>query len=59
MAAEMDGMIENFREQWTPLQVLLTGGDAFFFDKKLKNSIFVLPDLTAYGLNRILEFNVQ
>ena len=59
MTAEMDGIIESFREQWPPLQTVLTGGDAFFFDKKLKNSIFVLPDLTAYGLNRILEFNVQ
>ncbi len=59
MIAEMDGMIESFRKHWSPMQVILTGGDAFFFDKKLKNSIFVLPDLTAYGLNRILEFNVQ
>jgi len=59
MTAEMDGIIESFREQWNPLQTILTGGDAFFFDKKLKNSIFVLPDLTAHGLNRILEFNVH
>ncbi len=56
--AEVDGIIDIFREKYNGLQVIITGGDAFFFDKKLKNSIFVLPELTAFGLNRILKFNV-
>jgi len=56
---EMDGIINKFRSAFGSLRVIITGGDAFFFDKKLKNSIFVLPELTAIGLNRILEFNVH
>jgi GT2 family glycosyltransferase len=39
------------------LKVIITGGDAEFFDKKLKNSFFVNFNLTALGLNRILEYN--
>ncbi len=56
--AEVDGIIDRFGKAYHDLQVIITGGDAFFFDKKLKNSIFVLPELTAFGLNRILTFNV-
>ena len=56
--AEVDGMIDLFGKAYNDLQIIITGGDAFFFDKKLKNSIFVLPELTAFGLNRILTFNV-
>ncbi len=59
MLTEIDGTIDRFAGKRQDMKTILTGGDAFFFDKKLKNSIFVLPDLTAYGLNRILEFNAQ
>ncbi len=59
MVAEIDGTIDRFAGKRQEMKTILTGGDAFFFDKKLKNSIFVLPYLTAHGLNRILEFNVQ
>ena len=57
--AEVEGIIERFKKDFNKLQVIITGGDAFFFDKKLKSSIFAFPDLTAFGLNRILIFNVQ
>jgi len=36
----------------------MTGGDAMFFDKKLKNFIFVDLDLNLHGLYRILDYNV-
>jgi len=55
--AEVDGMIDRLKKDYTPLVTIITGGDADFFDKNLKNSIFVRPDLVATGLNRILEFN--
>ena len=54
---EIDGIINEFREQFNPLKIVLTGGDSIFFEKKLKNSIFVDSNLVLKGLNQILEFN--
>jgi type III pantothenate kinase len=57
VAFEVDKAIDTFKEFYTNLKVIITGGDADFFDKKLKNSFFVNFNLTALGLNRILEYN--
>jgi type III pantothenate kinase len=54
---EIDKAIDTFKEFYKNLKVIITGGDAEFFDKKLKNSFFVNFNLTALGLNRILEYN--
>jgi len=54
---EVDRAIETFKEFYTNLKVIITGGNAEFFDKKLKNSFFVHFNLIALGLNRILEYN--
>jgi type III pantothenate kinase len=54
---EVDKTIDNFKEFYSNLKVIITGGDANFFDKKLKNSFFVHFNLIALGLNRILEYN--
>lgn len=54
---EVDKTIEAFKEFYKNLKVIITGGDADFFDKKLKNSFFVNFNLLALGLNRILEYN--
>jgi type III pantothenate kinase len=56
---ELDGYINAKKKRYSDLQVLMTGGDALFFDKKLKNSIFVDLNLNLYGLHRILEYNVD
>jgi type III pantothenate kinase len=56
---EMDTMIDRIRDQWIDCKVVLTGGDSFFFDQKLKNTIFVMFELTLLGLNRILEYNAE
>jgi len=36
---------------------VVTGGDYFFFEKELKNSIFANPNLVLIGLNEILDYN--
>ena len=59
MIFEIDGMIDHVRQDWPECQVILTGGDLFFFDKKLKNTIFVKFEITLIGLNRILEYNAE
>jgi len=56
---EIDAYIFSIKEKYADLKVFLTGGDAFFFDKRLKNSIFVQPNLIYYGLNQILIYNAK
>jgi type III pantothenate kinase len=54
---EIEGYIDYLTKKFNNLKVIFTGGDTFFFDKKLKNTIFAQPNLVHIGLNRILEFN--
>ncbi len=56
---EADGTIELLKNELYPLKVLVTGGNASFFDNKLKNTIFVVPNLISVGLNSILNYNVK
>ncbi len=56
---EVDKTIDTFKEFYNNLKVIITGGNAEFFEKKLKNSFFVHFNLIAMGLNRILEYNGQ
>ncbi|MFW5725806.1 MAG: type III pantothenate kinase [Bacteroidota bacterium] len=57
--AEIDGIIDQYKEIFPDLVVVLGGGDTFFFDKKLKNRIFALQNLVVRGLHIILEYNLN
>ena len=57
MICEIDGIINRYKEDYFDLQIILTGGDAKFFDKELKNSIFAAPNLILTGLNELLNYN--
>ena len=59
LLCEIDGMIAAYKHQYSDLKVVITGGDCMFFDKGLKNSIFVDQDLVLKGLNEILDFNYE
>jgi type III pantothenate kinase len=59
MIFEIEGYIHSLKEKHKGLKTILTGGDAIFFDKKLKNTIFVDQNLVLTGLNRIIEYNVN
>jgi type III pantothenate kinase len=54
---EINGYISHFQDLYSDLKIILTGGDCFFFEKILKNNIFVFPNLVSTGLNRILKYN--
>ena len=54
---EIDGLIDTYKEKYSDLTVILTGGDADFLSKQLKNSIFANSNFLLEGLNYILEFN--
>ncbi len=55
---ELDEYINRQKIRYPDLKVIITGGDSLFFDKKLKNSIFVDLNLNLQGLHRILHHNV-
>lgn len=57
LVAEIKGVIKSYTSIYENLTVILTGGDASFFDKELKSNIFVEPTLTLIGLNEILLYN--
>ncbi len=59
MKNEIDGMINQFRENYPNLRVIITGGDLIYFDKKLKNNIFARPNIVLTGLNQILRHNLE
>ena len=50
-------IISDYRLKNHDTVALVTGGDCFFFEKELKNSIFANPNLVMIGLNEILDFN--
>ncbi|MCX7550876.1 type III pantothenate kinase [Xanthomarina sp. F2636L] len=54
---EIDGVIDTYRQKYSDLTVILTGGDANFLSKQLKNSIFANSNFLLKGLNHILQFN--
>jgi len=55
---EVRSIISDYRLEKPDTIVVITGGDCFFFEKELKNSIFAHPNLVMIGLNEILDFNV-
>ncbi|MBN2610268.1 MAG: type III pantothenate kinase [Bacteroidales bacterium] len=57
MIYEMEGYISMYAEKYSNLKILFTGGDADFFVKNLKKTIFVVQNLTLIGLNYILLYN--
>ncbi len=59
MILEIDGTIDLLKKKLPELQPVLTGGDAQFFERRLKSPIFVKFEITLIGLNRILEYNVE
>jgi type III pantothenate kinase len=56
--AEMTEIINSYKLRFPKLNVVATGGDLYYFEKELKNSIFAHPFLTLVGLNEILNYNV-
>lgn len=55
---EIKGFMALFKENFGPLNVLLTGGDKDFFANQMKTKIFANQNLVLVGLNQILNYNV-
>ena len=57
LSAEIEGMILQFEANAGKADVIICGGDAKFFESKIKRPIFVIPELVLIGLNEILRYN--
>lgn len=57
MIYEIQGYIDAFVQKWPNAKVILSGGDCFFFENKIKRTIFAHPNLVVEGLYRILTYN--
>jgi type III pantothenate kinase len=57
ICSEIDGIIEQYSSRFEDLTVILTGGDAQFLSKRLKNTIFAHSKFLLIGLNYLLDYN--
>jgi type III pantothenate kinase len=57
ITAEINGIIDEYLKK-LKLRVLICGGDAPYFETKIKYPTFATPNLVLEGLNRILQYNV-
>lgn len=55
MQAEISGMIEFYENQYGKINAVLTGGDAPFFESRMKKKIFADVNFLFKGLYAILE----
>lgn len=58
-AFEIEGYLARLRAENADLCVIFTGGEAKYFVKRIKNTIFAEPNLVFCGLNRILEYHAK
>lgn len=56
---EIDGIIAQYKEKYSNLTIVLTGGNGNFLAKKLKSTIFANPNFLLEGLNSILIHNID
>lgn len=58
MVHEIEGAVRFYHQKTGNFNTILTGGDALFFETKIKEPIFVTQNLTLIGLNGILQYYV-
>lgn len=59
MLYEMNGFINHYKQNNPELEVILTGGNSYLFDKKLIEPTHYYPDLTLTGLYTILQYQLK
>jgi type III pantothenate kinase len=56
---EIDGFIERYLEQYHEVTIILTGGDADFLAKRLKNTIFANSNFLLESLNHLYQYTIK
>lgn len=57
MAAEIDGIINRYKEKFENINVLLTGGDTLNLVHHLKSNVIADPNLILKGLYALCKYN--
>ena len=56
---EIDGFIEEFKAKYSKFIIILTGGDADFLAKRLKNTIFANSNFLLESLNQTFQYTIN
>jgi len=59
IVAEINGKIMRYQSKYKGVKLVMTGGDASFFENEVKSSIFADAFFTLRGLNAILKVNAD
>jgi type III pantothenate kinase len=57
--AEIEGILYRYKQFFEDLTIIFCGGGSKFFETKIKEHIFAVPNLVLIGLNRILRYNLN
>ena len=56
---EIDGFIDEYRANFANFIIILTGGDAEFLAKRLKNTIFANSNFVLESLNQTFQYKIK
>ena len=59
IAFEIQGFIDTYSIKYKDLTIILTGGDAEFLAKRLKNTIFANSNFLLESLNLLNQYNIK
>jgi len=57
LTAEIESIINQYSNMFSPLKIVISGGDYKYFEKLVKSNIFAAPNIVVTGLKCILDFN--
>ena len=56
---EIDGFIADYANRYSNFTIILTGGDAVFLAKRLKNTIFAHSNFLLESLNQTFQYKIK
>ena len=56
---EIDGFIDQYQQQYSNFIIILTGGDAEFLAKRLKNTIFANSNFLLESLSQTFQYQIK
>ena len=59
IVAEIEGIINRYKTNYQDLTIILTGGDAVFLAKRLKNTIFANSNFLLESLNSLYQYQIE
>jgi type III pantothenate kinase len=59
LVCEIDGFINQYKAQYSNFIIILTGGDAEFLAKRLKNTIFANSNFLIESLNQTFQYKIK